>query len=90
LPLLQRPEEKRLAISAATDRPSAGTLEFLLGFTSEPAVAEDAFSALVTTAAKTITGVSTADRQKALQAVIDHSSNSSTKKKAESAVKSIE
>lgn len=89
LPLLKRPEEKRLAIAVVGAVPSAGALELLTTLAADPAVAEEACSAIVNLAGKNMQGVSREQRQKALQTVAEKSKNDATKKKAEEAMKKI-
>jgi len=81
--LLKRPDETRLAIAALGSIPTAGALEALLTFTADPAVAEDACSALVNLAGRNLEGASKDQRQKALQTVLETSKNDATRKKAE-------
>lgn len=89
LPLISRPEEKRLAIAATGALPTASALELLLGLTGDSAIAEDAYSAIVTLTAKSVPGVSDQQRQKALATVTEKSTNDALKKKADEALKKI-
>jgi HEAT repeat protein len=89
LPSIKRPEEKRLAIAVIGTVPVAGALEMLTTLAADPAVAEEACSALVNLAGKNIQGVSKDQRQKALQTVVEKSNNGATKKRAEEALKGI-
>ena len=82
LPLPQRPEEKRLAIGVIDTIPTAGVLELLTTFAAEPALVDDACSAIVKLATGKMPGVSAEQRQKALQTVVEKSENDTTKKKA--------
>ncbi len=82
VPLLKRPEEKRLAIAAIGGIPTAGALGLLATFAAEPVIAEDACSAIVKLAGGKLPGVSKEQRQRALQAVVDNSTSDETKKKA--------
>ena len=82
LPLIKRPEERRLAIAAIAGIPTAGALEVLTTFAADPAVAEDACSAIVKLAGGNLPGVSKEQRQKALQVAIEKSTSDTTKKKA--------
>ncbi len=90
LPLIQRPEEKQLAIAVLHEVPTNDGLEMLVAFAGEESLADDACSALLDVAAKNHPGLSTEARQKALQTVIEKSTNESTKRKAESALKKIQ
>jgi HEAT repeat protein len=87
LPLLKRPEEKRLAIAAIGTIPSPGALELLVTFATEPAIAEDACSALVKLAGAPMPAVSKPQRQKALQAAVDNATSEATKKQARELLK---
>jgi HEAT repeat protein len=89
LPLLKRPEAKRRAIAAIGGIPTAGALEVLVTFAAEPAIAEDACSAIVKLAGGNLPGVSKEQRQKALQAVVENSTSAETKKKAGELLKAI-
>jgi HEAT repeat protein len=82
LPLIKRPEEKRLAIAAVGAIPNAGVLELLATFAADPAVAEDACSAIVKLAGGNLPGVSKEQRQKALEVAAEKATSSATRKKA--------
>ena len=91
LPLLQQPQEKRLAISTLGSIPTAGALESLGALAADPAVAEEACLAIVNVAtAKSLERTSKDVRQKALQTAIDKSKNDSTRNKAGEALKTIQ
>jgi HEAT repeat protein len=91
LPLIQRPEEKRLAIGLVGAIRTAASLELLTTLAADPAVAEDACSAIVNLADsdRSIPGVSREQRQKVLGTVMEKSKNDATKKKAEDRLKKI-
>jgi HEAT repeat protein len=89
LPLLTRPEEKRLAIPVLGSIGTGGVLETLATFAADPAIAEEACSAIVSLAGKRDLKATKEQRQKALQTVVDTSKNGATKKKAEDALKAI-
>jgi HEAT repeat protein len=90
LPLIQRPEEKRLVIATVSTIPSAGSLDLLMTFADDPAVAEEACQPIVKIAAgSALAGGSTELRRKALQKVVDKSTNDATRKKAEDGLKRI-
>ena len=82
LPLIQRPEEKRLAIGAIDAIATAGVLELLTTFAAETAIADDACSAILKLAGGKLPGVSTEQRQQALQTVVEKSGNEATRKRA--------
>jgi HEAT repeat protein len=90
LPLIKRTEEKQLAIAVVHGAPSGEGLVMLVAFAGEPSLADDACAAIVDVAAKDVKGVSKDERQKALQTVLDKSSNDTTKRKAETALKKIQ
>jgi HEAT repeat protein len=89
LPLIQRPEEKRLAIGVIGAIRTAGSLELLATLASDPAIAEDACSAIVNLAGRNMQGAAREQRQKALQTVVEKSKNDATKKRAEDLLKGI-
>lgn len=82
VPLIKRPDEKRLAITIIGAAPSAESLELLVTFAGDPDVAEDACSSLVKLADKKTAGLSQEQRQKALQTVVQKTKNEDTKKTA--------
>jgi HEAT repeat protein len=89
LPLMPRPEEKRLAISVVGAVRTAGALELLTTLASDPAVAEDACAAIVSLTGRGLPGASRQQRQKALETVVEKSKNDATRKKAEEGLKEI-
>ena len=89
LPLIKRPEEKRLAIAAVGAIPNAGVLELLATFAADPAVAEDACSAIVKLAGGNLPGVSKEQRQKALQVAVEKATSGATRKKASELLKAL-
>ncbi len=90
LPLLTRPEEKQLAIAVLHPVRNAEALQLLTDFANEPAVAEEACSAILETAAKGGAGLEKEQRQKALQLIVEKSGKESTRNKAEAALKKLE
>ena len=90
LSLIKRPEEKRLAIAAIGAIPAPGSLEMLVAFVPEPAVTEDACSAIVKLAASPMPLVPAEQRQKALQAVVDKSTTNATRQQADKLLKSTQ
>jgi len=87
--LLKRPEEKRLAIAAIDGIPTASGLDLLVTFAAEPAVADDACSAILSVTGKSVPGITKEQRQKGLEAVAANSTNADTKKKAEELLKKL-
>jgi HEAT repeat protein len=91
VPLMKRPEEKRLAITALHGIQTPGALELLLSFASDSALVEDACSALVSLAGHRSGGsLSAAERKQALQTVINKSQNEATKTRAQEALKGVQ
>ena len=90
LPLLQRPEEKRLTISAISTLPTAAALEALISLADDSAVTEETCLALVKVATGKEQKNTPADlRRKALQTAAEKSKNEGTKKQAEEGLKAI-
>ncbi len=89
LPLLKRPEEKRLAIAVLQSTTHAQALEMLAAFAAEPAIADEACSALLNLAARNRSGATKEQRQKALQAVVAHAPDEATRKKAQQALEGL-
>ena len=89
LPLMSRPEEKRAAIAVVQSIPTASGLTMLSKLAEEPAVTEDACSAIVDVAGKSMPGVPGESRRLALQTPIEKSKNEETRKKAADALAKI-
>ena len=81
-PHIKRPEETRQAIAVLGEAPSASALELLTTLAEDPAVVEEAYSAIVRIAAKDIRGVSKDQRRQVLQTVAEKSKNDGTKQRA--------
>lgn len=79
---IKRPEEKRQAIAVLAEAPSASALELLTTLAEDPAVAEEAYSAMVRIAGQDIRGVSRDQRRGVLQTVAEKSGNDGTRKRA--------
>jgi HEAT repeat protein len=90
LVLIKRPEEKRLAIAAIGTIPTPGAIEMLVTFAEEPAVANDACSAIVKLAESPMPAVPREQRQKALQLAVEKSTDDATKKQARKLLKATE
>jgi hypothetical protein len=91
LPLLNQPQEKRLAISALSAIPTAGALKSLVALAGDPATVEEASLAIVNVAtAKGLEATTKETRRKALQTALDESKNDATRKKAGDALKTIQ
>jgi HEAT repeat protein len=82
LPLVQRPEEKLLAVAVLGTIPTAAALEMLTGYTSDDALAEEACQAILKIVANERMTDQTA-RRGALQTVAGKAKNGSTRRRAE-------
>jgi hypothetical protein len=86
LPLIKRPEEQRLAIAILGATPTSDSLEMLVAFADQSAVAGDACSAVVQLAGEKVPGVSKEQRHQALETAAKSGSDE-TKKKAQELLK---
>jgi len=90
LPLIKRSEEKRLAIAALSTAPTGGSLELLMTFAADSAIAEEAYLAIVSTAGKSdLKGGSKELRQTSLQTVVEKTKVDRTRRRATEALKNI-
>jgi HEAT repeat protein len=83
---IKRPEEKQQAIAVLGEAPSASALELLTTLAEEPAVVEEAYSAIVRIAGQDIRGVSKDQRREVLQTVAEKSRNNGTRQRARKAL----
>jgi HEAT repeat protein len=90
LTLIKRPEEKRLAIAAVGTTSTTGSLELLTTLAADPAVTEEACSAVVGVAGKGLQGLPKEQCRKALQMVVEKSKDNATKKKAGELLKKVQ
>ena len=90
LPLLKRPEEKRLAIATIGDIPAPGALDLLIAFAEDPAVAEDACSAIVKLVEAPTPAIPQDQRHKALELATKRSASEATKKQARALLKAAQ
>jgi HEAT repeat protein len=88
-PQIKRPEEERLAIAVLGEAPTAGAMELLTTLAQDPAVAEEAYSAIVKVAGGDVQGLSKEQRQQALRMVAEKSANGGTKQRARQALNRI-
>jgi len=86
---IKRPEEKRQAIAVLAESPSVSALDLLTTLAEDPAVAEEAYSAMVRIAGQDIQGVSSDQRRQVLQRVVEKSGNDSTKQRAQKALSGL-
>jgi HEAT repeat protein len=90
LPQITRPDEKRLVIATLFGMASAGALDRLTTLASaDPAVTEEACSAIVRLAGRNNIGASNELRRKALQTVVEKSKSEATRNKAQEILKGI-
>lgn len=87
LPLIVQAGEKRFLASVLESIPTPGSIDLLIGLTSDADAVEEAGLALVNTFAKPVKGISKEQRQTALQTVLDTAKNAATKQKAEALIK---
>ncbi len=80
---IKRAEERQQAIAVLGEAPSAKTLELLTTFADTPAVAEEAYAAMVQIASQDISGISKEQRRQVLQRVIEKSKNDGIQQKAQ-------
>lgn len=90
MPLLKRPEEKRLAVAALGAIPSAASLEALSTLTADSAVTEEACLAIINlNAGRKLLDTPKEVRQTALKVAVEKARTENTKKKAEEALKRV-
>lgn len=89
LPLLKRPEERRQAIAVLGGAPSVTALTQLTSFAQDPAVAEEAYLAMVRIAGQNTRAISKERRRETLKTVIEQSKNNGTKQRARKTLNGI-
>lgn len=89
LPLIKRPEEKRSAVALLETIQTEGALRLLAQLAGEPEISGDACGAIVRSATREKTNLPKEERQKALQVVLEKSTDGSTRQKAEEALKKL-
>jgi HEAT repeat protein len=87
LPLLKRPEEKRLAIAALGALPTPAALDLLMRFAEDATVADDASAAIVKLADPLPPSIPREKGQQALQVVAEKCPSDATKNKARELLK---
>ena len=86
--LVTRPEEKRLACSVLGTIGAARALDQLVAFAADPAVAEEACSAITALAGRgDLKGVSAEERRKALETVLEKAKSRETRRRAQDLLK---
>ena len=88
--LIKRPEEKRLAIAVVGTAPTAGSLELLTTLGADPAVTEDACSAIVGLAGRSMQGLPREQCRSALQMVVEKSRDNATRRRAEGLLRKVQ
>ena len=83
LPLMQRPEEKRLAISLVSEAPCGDTLAMLKSFAAEPDLTGDACGALMKLTGRMVQGITAEEKRQALEFILQTSADASLKKRAQ-------
>ena len=86
LSYVKRPEERRQAIAVLGEAPSASAMELLTKLAAEPAVVEEAYSAMTQIAGQNVPGISKDRRRRVLQTVIQKSKNDGTRQRARKAL----
>jgi HEAT repeat protein len=89
LPLLERPEDKKLAIAVIRQIPKSDALDLLSKYAEEPAVADDACSAIIDVAGQPKSKLAKEARQQALQVAANKSGNDELKQKAQNALQKL-
>lgn len=89
LSLVQRPEEKRQAIGMLRDIPTTASLDVLVGFAGESAVADDACSALANITKKEQGGIDKEARKKGLRTIAEKSGDDVLKDRANELLKAL-
>ena len=89
-PHIKRPEEVWQAIAVLGEAPSASALALLTTLAEDPAVVEEAYSAMIQVAGQNIRGVSPDERRQVLQTVIEKSKNNGTKQRARRALRRVQ
>jgi HEAT repeat protein len=89
-PLLKRPEEQHLAIGVVAGAPADGAMDLLVAFAAEPAVADDACSAILKLAGDKGPAIPKEQRRRALQTVVAKSNQDATRTEARQMLKAIQ
>src|SRR5262249_39401813 len=90
LSIIKTPEEKRVVIAALGAIPTAAALDRLITFANDSTVSEESAQGLLKIATdRNVKDIPTDARRKALQTVVDKSTNDASKKKAEEALRRL-
>ena len=87
VPFIQRPEEQQLVVALAGDLHGAEAVDLLCAFAEQPALANDACTAILKLASEKKSGLSTEQRRQALKTVLEKAQNDTTRSKAEELLK---
>ncbi len=91
MPLVKRPEEKRLAVATLSSIPSASALKLLMTLAPDDSIAEEACLAIAKLAARNdVPGASKELRHRALLLVVQKSKNDATRNSANEALKQLD
>lgn len=82
LPVIQRPEEKKLAISTLGNVRNSNSLDMLSSFTNDATLSEEAWAASVELLSKPADGVANETKRKLLQEAAKSAQDEATQKKA--------
>ncbi|MHC4323357.1 MAG: HEAT repeat domain-containing protein [Planctomycetota bacterium] len=86
---IRQPQEKWQAIAVLGEAPSYSALELVTRLAEDPALVEEAYSAMVRIAGQDIRGISRNQRRQVLQTVVEKSRNNGTKQRARKALNGI-
>lgn len=86
---IKRTEEMWQAIAVLGEAPSASALELLQALAEDPAVVEEAYSAMIQVAGQDIRGVSQDQRRQVLKTVAEKSKNNGTQQRARRALRRV-
>jgi len=89
LPLIERPEDKKLAIAVIRQIPKSDALDLLSKYAEEPAVADDACSAIIDVAGAPKSKLDKEARHQALQVAANKSGTDDLKHKAQDALQKL-
>jgi hypothetical protein len=85
-----RLERLRAAIAVVGAAPTTGSLELLTTLAADPAVTEEACSAMVSLVGRNVQGLSREQCRKALQTVVERSKDNRTKRGAQELLKKMQ
>jgi hypothetical protein len=86
---IKRPDEMYQAIALLGDAPCTRALALVTTLAEDPAVVEEAYSAMVQIAGQTVPGLSKEQRRAVLDRVLKESKNEGTKQRARRAIRKL-